>query len=228
MPTLARGWAATAPVVGSSGGAVAASSGWGGVAAAPVAEAAGGRIPRRHHGGGDVGVLGGAAAPTGSSTLVEASCSMRIWVKEARIAVEPGVVEVDCLSTAFADNDIVVTNEGDDPVEIFDISVSHPWALIVRIIDGNTVEVSLPVVLLSRHTLIATLRTDGTAVPPGLHVTNGTVSSSNGEDSFLVNMVVTPASLRVIALPSVIPTVIMRAGNAGQDSGMTDVQIASE
>jgi hypothetical protein len=42
---------------------------------------------------------------TGSSTLVEASCNMQIWVKQARISLEPGLVEVDCLSTAFADNE---------------------------------------------------------------------------------------------------------------------------
>ena len=113
---------------------------------------------------------------------------------------------------------IIVRNEGDDLVEVFDISMAHPWAVIERILDVDGVEVLLPTVVSSQHTLSVTIRTDGTAVPPGMHTTNGTVSSSNGEDSFLLNMIVTPASLRIIALPSVVPVVVMRAGDAGHDS----------
>ena len=123
---------------------------------------------------------------TGTSLLVEASCAMRVWVKEARISVQPPTLEVECLSTAFADTNIAIANEGDDPVEIFDIALSDTWANVVGIMDDDGVEVTLPAVFVSQQTFTATVRTEGTAVPAGPHVTNGTVFSSNGEDFFNV------------------------------------------
>ena len=52
----------------------------------------------------------------------------------------------------------------------------------------------------------------GTAVPAGRHLANGTVVSSNSNDRFDVRFTVTPAALRVVALPSVLPVALMRAG----------------
>ena len=71
---------------------------------------------------------------------------------------------------------------------------------------------------LSQQVITATVSAEGTAVPVGPHVTNGTVFSSNGEEFFNLNLVVTPAALRVIVLPSSLPQAVMRAGDAGEDS----------
>ena len=87
--------------------------------------------------------------------------------------------------------------------------------------DSDGVAASFPVSIESQRYLLVSFRVEGTTVPAGAHTMNGTVLSSTGEEQFVLDLLVTPAALRVIALPSVIPQAIMRAGETGYQSFCT-------
>jgi hypothetical protein len=140
------------------------------------------------------------------------TCTVEIYVKEARVAVTPTSINIDSLTTAHGEATLRVDNMGDDTVVVFAINLGVKYISVSEIKDAGNVPVSLPATVPAKGVLTVTLRGEGTSVPFGNYKTNGTVLSSTGTEKFDVLFKVTEASLRVIALPALLPTAKMRSG----------------
>ena len=158
---------------------------------------------------------------SGISPGATATCQVSVFITLARVVLSPTRFTPESLSTAFADEMMRIENEGDDPVVIYEINFDAGWVSVPSLRFATGGSVTLPATLLSAEALLVVVRSAGTAVPPGRYLANGTVVSSNSNDRFSVSFTVTPAALRVVALPSVLPVALMRAGQPSASSFCT-------
>jgi hypothetical protein len=162
-------------------------------------------------------------APYGSTVFnvdvaagqLSASCRLEIFVKEARITLEPASLAIDSLGTSYGSASMRIKNDGDDPVSIFDVVFSMTSVTIDEVADPDGVTMALPTEIPAGSNIMLTVRGEGTAVAPGEYNTNGTVVASTGNEPVSILFTVTAATLRVIALPQVLQPAVMRAGESG-------------
>jgi hypothetical protein len=148
--------------------------------------------------------------------LASSTCSIFVTVRDAKLELEPSHIELTSLSTAFGEETMKISNEGDDIAMVLDIQLSAPWLTVSDMRDASNVIVDTPVALQAGSYLIVTLRGEGQLVVPGDYATNATVVWAGGQPVvFSIAFTVTPANLRVLVLPTAVPTVQMLAGDGG-------------
>ena len=159
---------------------------------------------------------------SGTSNIGGASCDLYLSVRVARIDVNPTYVETESDNLNYADVNLRVFNEGDDPVDIYGVDLPNaPWISVAQARAASGDILQLPAQIESMAVMFITLRAAGTAAPAGVHIVNGTVLSSNTNEDFDIVFTITPATLRVVALPSEIPQVTVRAGDGGASAFAT-------
>lgn len=162
------------------------------------------------------------AAPYGSTEFtidvasggLSGSCQLQIFVREAKITV-PESLEIISLATSYGSAQMRFTNDGDDPVTIFDLIFPMTAVTVDEVTDPDGVPVSLPTEIPADSNILLTIRGEGTAVSPNRYDTNCTVIASTGNELINIDFQVEPATLRVIALPQVMQPALMTAGERG-------------
>jgi hypothetical protein len=145
---------------------------------------------------------------------------MDVHVISAQISVSPPAVEASCESTEFIDTPVLVTNTGGQATTIFRFEVDE-WLAVERVADcsveelGSTLaSVEFPQTLAPGEFLTVVLRSYGMSAVSGLNRKNATIVSSSGDTTFSVSLHVASSGLRVVALPDVLPQIVLRAGQA--------------
>ena len=111
-----------------------------------------------------------------------------VFVKEARVEVQPTEVAIESLSTSFGEATMQVKNMGDDPSVVTSIVLNETlgWLSVAKILDGDVV-VALPYEVPSGGALQVYLQGAGTAVDVtpengAPYRATGTVMSSSGDE----------------------------------------------